>query len=291
MAKKKQKEKEGMEDRLTRFVDEVVHAALSEDIGPGDITTEALISKTKRGSAEIVAKEPMVIAGQFVARRAFELLDKRIKYTVLIPDGVEVKEGTVIATVKGPLRAVLTAERVALNFLQRLSGVATLTASFVEKLAGTGVGILDTRKTTPCLRLLEKYAVKAGGGVSHRFGLFDAVLIKDNHIESSGGIAKAVIKVRRKYPTGVIVEVECRTLKEVKEAITAEADIIMLDNMDMEKTKKAVKLIKGRALTEASGGVTLKSVKGTARCGVDFISVGALTHSARALDINLRIST
>lgn len=267
----------------------LVKAALAEDIGGGDITTGSIIPKTAKGEAEFIAKEDMVLAGLFIAGKTFKLLDRSSVFKTFFKDGDAVKKGTVIAVVKGRLAPILTGERVALNFLQRLSGIATLTREFKKKMDGRGVKLLDTRKTTPCLRILEKYAVKAGGGLNHRFGLFDAVLIKDNHIAASGGVKKAVDRVLKKYRDSVPVEVEVTNYKEVREAVEAGADIIMLDNMDPERIRKSLKIIKKRALVEVSGGVSLSNVREIASTGVDFISVGALTHSARSMDISMEV--
>lgn len=267
----------------------LVKAALAEDIGGGDITTGSIVSKTAKGEAGFIAKEDMVLAGLFIAGQTFKLLDRSSVFKTFFKDGDAVKKGTVIAVVKGRLAPILTGERVALNFLQRLSGIATLTREFTKKIGDRNVKLLDTRKTTPCLRILEKYAVKAGGGFNHRFGLFDAVLIKDNHIAASGGVKKAVDKVLKKYRDSVPVEVEVTNYKEVREAVEAGADIIMLDNMDPERIRKSLKIIKNRALVEVSGGVTLSNVREIASTGVDFISVGALTHSARSMDISMEV--
>jgi nicotinate-nucleotide pyrophosphorylase (carboxylating) len=274
---------------LAEYTDMVVLAALAEDVGSGDITTQMIVGERKRGRASIRAKEDMVVAGNFVAGRVFTHIDDGLKYTEIVADGKKVRGGRVIAEVSGRLASILTAERVALNFLQRLSGIATLTASFVEK-AGGRASIMDTRKTTPCMRILERYAVKAGGGTNHRFGLYDAVLIKDNHIAAAGGVAKALKKIKKSNIEGKTVEIEASSLGEVREALKGGgADVILLDNMDAKKLKSAVKLARGRALTEASGGVTIKNVAQISRTGVDRISIGALTHSAKAMDISLRV--
>ncbi len=276
---------------LSKFVEVAVRGALKEDIHDGDITTLATVPARRRGVARIIAKEPVVVAGQFIAERVFKELNDSIKYTALVPDGKRARKGEPIAEITGNLRAILTGERVALNFLQRISGIATLTAQYVKR-AGPGVMVLDTRKTTPCLRLLERYAVLSGGGVNHRFGLYDAVLIKENHIAAAGGVSAALKKARKAYPDGDL-EIETRTLKEVKEALGsgsgAGADTILLDNMDIDKLKKAVALIDGRAITEASGGVRLDTIGDIAATGVDAISVGALTHSARVVDLSLLV--
>lgn len=273
---------------LISYSDLLVKAALAEDIGTGDITTGAIVGKAQKGEAEFIAKEDMIVAGLFIAEKVFKYLDKKAAFTPFYKDGDRVKKGARIATVKARLSAILMGERVALNFVQRLSGIATLTSSFIKK-AGPKVRVLDTRKTTPCLRLLEKYAVKAGGGYNHRFGLFDCVLIKDNHIKAAGSIKKAVEKVNRKYKEGLLVEVEVTDEKEAREAIAAGADIIMLDNMGIAKIRKALKIIDNRALVEASGGVNMENIGAIAGTGIDFISVGALTHSAKAVDISLEV--
>lgn len=273
---------------LISYSDLLVKAALAEDIGTGDITTGAIVGKAQKGEAEFIAKEDMIVAGLFIAEKVFKYLDKKAAFTPFYKDGDRVKKGAKIATVKARLSAILMGERVALNFVQRLSGIATLTAAFIKK-AGPKVRVLDTRKTTPCLRLLEKYAVKAGGGYNHRFGLFDCVLIKDNHIKAAGSIKKAVEKVNRKYKEGLLVEVEVTDEKEVREAVEAGADIIMLDNMGIAKIRKALKIIDNRALVEASGGVNMENIGAIAGTGIDFISVGALTHSAKAVDISLEV--
>ncbi len=274
---------------LVEYSDMVVMAALAEDVGKGDITTSAIVGARARGRASLVAKEAMVVAGNFVASSVFEHIDEGLKYRELIVDGKRAKKGAVIATVSGRLAGILTAERTALNFLQRLSGIATLTAEFVKRAKGRAQ-ILDTRKTTPCMRILERYAVKTGGGTNHRFGLYDAVLIKDNHIAAAGSVAEALKRARSaKKPEGAFVEIEAKSLKEVREALGCGVDAILLDNMDIKKLKSAVKIIGDKAHTEASGGITLGNVGAVSRTGVDQISVGALTHGARAVDISLRV--
>ncbi|MFH1541866.1 MAG: carboxylating nicotinate-nucleotide diphosphorylase [bacterium] len=267
----------------------LVRRALLEDVGSGDITTNSIVSKNQKAKAIIVAKEAGVIFGLKVVKEVFRQVDRSIKMIERLREGEMVREGQVVAEISGPARGILTGERVALNFLQQLSGIATLTNQFVARVKGQGARILDTRKTTPGLRLLEKAAVKAGGGTNHRIGLFDAVLIKDNHIEAAGGIKEAVESIRVKRRNKWI-EVEAKTVTEVKEAIEERADRILLDNMDLKTLRQAVKLCKKAKIeTEASGGVNLKSVKSIAKTGVDYISVGALTHSARALDVCLKI--
>lgn len=273
---------------LLEYSELLIKAALKEDVGSGDVTTMAVVPKGMRGEADFIAKEDLVVAGLFMVEQVFKRLDRGSSLKVFHRDGDHVKKGKRIATVSGKLRPLLTGERVALNFLQRLSGIATLTSKFVKE-AGPNVKILDTRKTTPCMRLPEKYAVKAGGGHNHRFGLFDSVLIKDNHIEAAGGVKEAVRRVYARYGKSIPVEVEAKTLKEVKEALSSGADIIMLDNMPVAMMRKALKIIKKKALVEVSGGITLDNVSKAASIGVDFISIGALTHSAKAVDISMEV--
>ncbi len=261
--------------------------ALEEDIGPGDVTTDWVIPAAQQSRAVISAKAPGVIAGLEVARELLRLLDERIIFTPLVADGDAVKPKDIIARIEGPTRSILSGERVALNFLQHLSGVATLTRAFVEAVAGTQAVILDTRKTTPGLRMLEKYAVRMGGGSNHRLGLYDMVLIKDNHIEAAGSITEAVRQVREHNRASLLIEVETRNLDEVREALTLRVDRIMLDNMSCEMMRQAVALVNGRVPLEASGNVTLANVREIAETGVDYISSGSLTHSAKALDLSL----
>ena len=268
-----------------------VTSALAEDIGSGDVTTLAAVPESAQARAVMRAREPLVVAGLALAEAAFQALSKEVQVTRTTEDSRRVTEGKSLLEIAGPARALLSAERVALNFVQRLSGIATLTAQFVDAIKGTPAQILDTRKTTPGWRRLEKYAVTCGGGRNHRSGLFDMVLIKDNHLaalknESPNAIAAAVQRARAKYP-GLKVEVEADTLEQVEQAAAAGADIVLLDNMNLVQLRLAVQKTKGRALTEASGGVTLAGVRAIADTGVDFISVGALTHSARAVDIGL----
>ena len=270
---------------------QAVRAALAEDIGPGDVTTLATVPAAATLTVEMVAREPLVLAGLAFATAAFRELSPQIQLQSHQADGQFCAAGDRLLRVEGPARAILTAERVALNFMQRLSGVATLTAQFVRQLQGTRAKILDTRKTTPGWRRFEKYAVRCGGGQNHRIGLFDLVLIKDNHLaalrdEQPNAIAAAVQRARTAYPA-LQVEVEADTLAQVRQATEAGADIILLDNMAPAQLTEAVRLVGGRAKTEASGGVNLQTLRAIAETGVDFISVGALTHSARAMDIGL----
>jgi len=270
-------------------IQSIIKAALAEDIGPGDITTLATVPPRKKGRARAVAKADFVIAGLDVFEAVFKCLDKGIRVRKMIADGRVAKRGAVIAEVEGHLAGILQAERVALNLFQRMCGIASLTAKYVEAVAGTKTKILDTRKTVPGLRVLDKMAVRLGGGTNHRMGLYDGVLIKDNHIEAAGGITAAVEAQRKHLHQNLKIEVETKNLREVKEAVKCGVDMIMLDNMTNDAMKKAVDFIAGRALTEASGNVTLERVAGIAETGVDFISVGELTHSVRAADISLRV--
>ena len=285
-------------------VAEIRHAvrlALAEDIGSGDATTLATVPANATAKAVMRAREPLVVTGIRFAETAFRELSPKIKIEKLSRDGQRIAAGKTLLKISGPARAILTAERVALNFVQRLSGVATLTSQFVEavrlprrnnaKTGGTNAQILDTRKTTPGWRRFEKYAVTCGGGKNHRLGLFDMILIKDNHLaalrnEKPNAIAAAVVRAREKFPK-LKIEVEADTLKQVEQAVNARTDFILLDNMDLKQLRQAVKIVNGRAKTEASGGVNLKTVRAIAETGVDFISVGALTHSVRAVDIGL----
>lgn len=270
-------------------IDDLIRMALREDIGSGDITTDYLVAPETRGRAAIVAKQDLIIAGLAVAESVFTCLDPQMAFTPRCADGDQVLDGGCVATVDGQLAALLKGERSALNFLQRLSGIATHTRAYVAAVAGTPVKLVDTRKTTPGWRVLEKYAVRVGGAHNHRMGLYDGVLIKDNHIAVSGGIAAAVAKTRRAVSHLVKIEVEATTLEEVGQALDAGADVIMLDNMNLDQIRRAVGRIDRRALVEVSGGVTRDQLPALARTGVDLISIGALTHSAVAVDLSMRI--
>lgn len=268
-------------------IERIIRNALQEDIGLGDITTRATVAAGTMARAELVAKEDFVLAGLDVAQQVFTTLDPAVAFEKLLEDGRQVRRGEVFAWLKGDAQALLQGERVALNLLQRMCGIATLTARFVAAVEGSGAIIVDTRKTTPGLRVLEKYAVRTGGGRNHRTSLYDGVLIKENHSMAAGGIAVAIERARQVAPHTLKIEVETRDLAEVEEAVKAGADIILLDNMDLETLTAAVELIESRALTEASGGVNLDTVAEIAATGVNFISVGALTHSFRAVDISM----
>jgi len=268
----------------------LIDTALQEDIGSGDITTENLVNEDLAGSGIIVAKEPLVIAGLDIARAVFRRLDSNIEFTSDYSDGDNVKTGSTVLAMQGRLRPLLIGERTALNFLQHLSGIATNVQNYVKQIEHKNVRLVDTRKTTPCWRVLEKYAVRVGGAYNHRMGLYDGVLIKDNHIAACGGIAKAVRTVRGRISHLVKIEVEVVDIKGAEEAIAAGADVIMLDNMDTDQTRQAVKVINGRAIVEVSGNVTQKNLAALADTGVDIISAGALTHSAMSVDLSMRIS-
>jgi nicotinate-nucleotide pyrophosphorylase (carboxylating) len=261
--------------------------ALKEDIGAGDITTQLTVPTEQTASGIFLAKADGVICGLALAQRVFTLVDPGVQFTPLIADGTKVSSGTHLAMLSGSAQSLLTAERVALNLTQRLSGIATLTHRFVELVRGTDARIVDTRKTTPGLRTIEKYAVRCGGGHNHRYGLGDGVLIKDNHLAAGGGVAACIARARAHAPHPLRVEVECKNLEQVSEALEARADIILLDNMTLDQLRAAVQKINRKAIAEASGGVNLSTVRGIAETGVDVISVGALTHSAPALDISL----
>jgi nicotinate-nucleotide pyrophosphorylase (carboxylating) len=267
--------------------DGIIRTALLEDMPTGDVTSESIVAAEAVSEAVLLAKEDGVLAGLPVARRVFEIVDPRIEFQADVHDGQPFRAKVVLAHLKGPTTSLLKGERTALNFLQRLSGIATATRRFVDAVSGTKARILDTRKTTPGLRLLEKYAVRMGGGTNHRLGLSDMVLIKDNHLRHVGSIREAVRRARDKAPAGMKVEVEVTTAEDAREALTAGADIIMLDNMALDKMKRAVAVARGRVPIEVSGKVTLESAREIAAIGVDYISVGALTHSSRALDISL----
>jgi nicotinate-nucleotide pyrophosphorylase (carboxylating) len=279
-----------MELLITPQIDEVVKCALQEDIGAGDLTTLSTVPADLPGKGIFRAKGDCVVAGLALVERVFALLDSAVRLSYVGRDGDFVHKGMAVAEAEGPVRGLLMGERTALNFLQRLSGTATLTHRYVDAVRDFSCKIIDTRKTTPGLRALEKYAVRMGGGTNHRLGLYDAALVKDNHIVAAGSITSAVEAVRRQAPFMAPIEVECATLPEVQEALDAKVRVIMLDNMKIDDMAAAVKLIAKRALVEASGGITLETVRAVAATGVDFISVGALTHSAPAEDFNMKIT-
>jgi nicotinate-nucleotide pyrophosphorylase (carboxylating) len=280
-------------------IKQTVNRALAEDIGSGDVTSQAVIGRREAGRGKVISKASGVLAGTAVAKLVFETVDKKVKVKVKMQDGALITKGKVILEISGPARSILAAERTALNFLQRMSGIATLTREFVDKVKGTGgkglgtsVKILATRKTAPGLRVLDKYAVTVGGGMPHRMGLYDAVLIKENHVDIAGSLKNAVRLARKRASKRMAIEVEARNLSEVRDAIGAGADTILFDNMSVPMLRRAVKLVKSssrKIKTEASGGVDLNNVSKIARTGVDSISVGALTHSPKALDMSLEI--
>jgi len=274
-------------------IDNIIDIALAEDISHGDLTSETLIPPELQGKASLLAKAEGIVAGVEVAKRVFLRVDPSLKIEVFIKDGAEVKPGDIIATISGRVISILKAERTVLNFLNRLSGIATLTTQYTAKTQGVATSILDTRKTTPGLRLLEKYAVRMGGGKNHRLHLGDLILIKDNHLTALRALGMSlkdiVAKAKQNAPRGIKVEVEINTIQEAREAVEGGADIIMLDNMSPDEMRQVVSLVPDYVKTEASGGITLDNVQAAAMAGVDFISIGALTHSVKALDISLEL--
>jgi nicotinate-nucleotide pyrophosphorylase (carboxylating) len=269
------------------LVDEIIRNGLKEDINNIDITTDILIDDESKSVGRMLAKEKGVIAGLYIVKRVFETLDRDIKVKFNVKDGDKVEKGTVIAQIEGSTKAILKGERLALNLIQRMSGIATVSRKYRDLVKDFPVRIVDTRKTTPGLRILEKYAVRVGGCYNHRYNLSEAVMIKDNHIEAIGGIKEAIIKAKNNLSHTVKIEVEVESIEELKEAIEAGADIVMLDNMSFEDMKKAVEIGKGKVVLEASGGITLDQLAEVAKTGVDIISVGALTHSVKAMDLSL----
>ena len=272
------------------LVTQLIAMALNEDVGTGDITTETTIPEDKKAYGKFIAKEDMIICGLGVAEKVFKTVDESIEFKANVKDGDFVRKTDIIATVSGNARSVLTGERTALNLLQRMTGIATRTKEAVKAVEGTNALIADTRKTTPALRVLEKYAVRMGGGTNHRFNLSDGILIKDNHIAVSGGIKNAVANARKNAPHTLKIEVEVETKEQLLEAIDAKADIIMLDNMTNDEMAECVKIIDGRALVEASGNMGEKDLLSVAKTGVDIISIGALTHTVKAADISLKFT-
>nr|WP_319998100.1 carboxylating nicotinate-nucleotide diphosphorylase [uncultured Draconibacterium sp.] len=278
-----------MDEKTLKSAEVLFDMAYAEDIGDGDITTNNLIDSNDIKTAQFVAKEEGVVAGLQVAEMVFRKFDNNLEWEVFMPDGTHVVPGDIIAQFKGNYRALLTGERKALNFLQRLSGIASYSNLCMKETEGTKVEILDTRKTLPGYRYLDKYAVRMGGASNHRFGLYDMVMIKDNHIQVAGSITKAVDAIRKNIPKSIKIEVETTTINQVKEALAADVDIIMLDNMRSTMMKECVDIIDRRAKVEASGNMTIKRIRKVAQTGVDYISIGALTHSVKALDISQRI--
>ncbi len=271
------------------IIRKTIENALDEDIGSGDVTTASILTGEETGVAVAVAKGTMTVAGIDIFKEVFLIGDPNARFDQSTVDGQEASPGEVLLEISGSLSNILTAERTALNLFQRMCGIATLVRQYVEEIKGTRARILDTRKTMPGLRMLDKYAVRVGGGFNHRIGLYDGILIKENHVEAAGGISAAVERARKGVPHTLKIEVETRNVEEVKEAVSCGVDIIMLDNMNLDEMKKAVDLIKGKALVEASGNVRLNTVRKIAECGVDYISVGAITHSAPASDISLLV--
>ena len=271
-------------------LDRLLRAALAEDLGPGDITTEAVVDRAARARARVVGREPLVLSGSRPFIRVFQLLDPELAVTAHCEDGARVAANQPLFTVYGSARAILSGERTALNLLQRLCGIATATRRMVEEIAGTGCRLLDTRKTTPLWRCWEKAAVRDGGGGNHRFGLFDGILIKDNHVAAAGGVAEAVRRARARAPHTLKVEVEIDRLDQLEQALAAGADVVLLDNFSPAMLRRAVAMNGGRALLEASGMVTLETAREVAATGVDLVSCGALTHSARAIDLSLELT-
>ncbi len=281
-----------MKDNMFSHIDETLINALKEDLGSGDVTTAALIPDAHVSEALLIAKGDIVLAGLPFAERVFQLVDSGLKFSALKREGSRVRKGSIIARIKGKTASLLIAERTALNILQRMSGIATLTNEYIKAVKGLNVEITDTRKTAPGLRFFDKYAVRMGGGWNHRHGLYDGLLIKDNHIVAAGGVGKAVKLARSKVHHLLKIEVEVNNISEVKEALSAGADVIMLDNMDVKMMKKAVGIVRQKnfdVLIEASGNVNLENIREVAETGVDLISVGALTHSAPAADLSLQI--
>ncbi|TET18208.1 MAG: carboxylating nicotinate-nucleotide diphosphorylase [Candidatus Cloacimonadota bacterium] len=272
-----------------RKLSTIVRAALKEDIGKGDVTTQITIPGEIRALAVIVAKEKGVLAGGDVARKVFEVVDKHTAVVFHRTDGDKISVGTIVADIEGTAHSLLAAERVALNFLQRMSGIATLTAKYVRKVKGTRAKILDTRKTTPTLRIIEKHAVYVGGGYNHRMGLYDQILIKDNHISLGGGIRNVLRRIKDVNSGKIFVEIEVKRLHQLERVLKYQIDRIMLDNMSIEEIKEAVKIVNGRCELEVSGNVNLKTVRIIAKTGVDYISVGSLTHSYSSIDLNMKI--
>ena len=272
-----------------KLIDKLIDLAIEEDIATGDVTTNSIVPANSKAVAELKMKADGVISGLEVARRVYERFEKDVIWTPFVKDGDAVKKGDIILRIEASYRSLLLGERLSLNILQRMSGIATATSLYVKELAGTHTQLLDTRKTAPGLRVLDKMAVKQGGGTNHRMGLFDMAMIKDNHIKVAGNITNAVKQVRANIPAEIKIEVETTNLAEVREALASKADIIMLDNMSNSDMTEAVKIINGKAKTEASGNMSIPRLKEVAATGVDFISVGALTHSVTALDISMNI--
>jgi nicotinate-nucleotide pyrophosphorylase (carboxylating) len=274
---------------LTPAMKQLIDLALEEDLGRGDVTSEAIFADSDQCKGRIIAKEPLTIAGIEIARRVFHKVDKRVQFEAVVADGARLEKGEPAIVLAGPTRGILGAERTALNFLQRLSGIATLTAKFVEKTAGTRAVVCETRKTAPGWRALDKLAVRAGGGMNHRADLASGVLIKDNHVAACGGVKAAVERARAHAPHTLRVEVEVTRLEQIEEAILARAEVILFDNFTPDLVRAGMEIVKGRAVVEVSGGINLDTIRAFAEAGPDRISAGALTHSARAVDLSLEV--
>ncbi len=270
-------------------IDRIIRLALEEDLGSGDLTTNSIVRPDSKGRAVLIAKQDLILAGLPVFKRTFEILNSDTRFESFFEDGQSVKKNSKVCEISAPVQAILKAERTGLNLLQRMSGIATLTRKYAEQIRGFKAKVLDTRKTTPGLRILDKYSVRMGGGYNHRFGLYDGIIIKDNHIQAAGSITKALSLCRKSIPHTLKIEIEVEDLEGVAEALQAGADIIMLDNMSVDEIKKAVELVKGLSVLEVSGNVSLENIKSIAATGVDLISVGALTHSAPAADLSLEL--
>lgn len=271
-------------------IDRIIRFALEEDLGSGDLTTNTIIKPESKGRAVLIAKQDLVLAGLPVFKRTFEILSSDVRFESFFEDGQSIKTNKKICEISAPVQAILKAERTGLNLLQRMSGIATLTQKYAEQIKDFKAKVLDTRKTNPGLRILDKYSVRMGGGYNHRFGLYDGIIIKDNHIQAAGSISTALSLCRKSVPHTIKIEIEVEDLEGVAEALQAGADIIMLDNMSLEEIKKAVELVKGKSVLEVSGNVSLENIKSIASTGVDLISVGALTHSAPAADLSLELT-
>lgn len=267
---------------------ETIRIAIQEDIGHGDITSLLVVPEGSKAKAKIIAKEDFILAGMPFVKEVFNLVDPAVAIKILVDEGAKVKKAVTVAEISGSARSILLGERISLNILQHISGIATITRSYVEKIAGLLVKLADTRKTTPGMRLMEKYGVRIGGGINHRFGLYDGILIKDNHIKIAGSVKKAV-ELAKKGHHLLKIEVEVKNIDEFKEALNAGADVIMLDNMSIADMKEAVKIARGKVILEASGNINLQNIRGIAETGIDIISIGALTHSAKAVDISMKI--
>jgi nicotinate-nucleotide pyrophosphorylase (carboxylating) len=274
---------------MNEFLKDAIRLAILEDIGHGDITSLLIVPGGSKAKAKIIAKEDFILAGMPFVKEVFNIVDPAVAIKILVDEGAKVKKAVTVAEISGSARSILLGERISLNILQRVSGIATITRSYVEKTAGLSVKLTDTRKTTPGMRLMEKYGVRIGGGINHRFGLYDGILIKDNHIKVAGSVKKAVELAKKGHHHLLKIEVEVKNIDELKEALNAGADVIMLDNMSIADMKEAVRIARGKVILEASGNISLDNVRSIAETGIDIISIGALTHSAKAVDISMKI--